>query len=242
MGVGKRGKGAKGAKGAAKGKGAKGKPAAPALLPGGASSAAAPAAACRFGWGCTRTGCWYAHPDGREGDGDAHPISKVASSMQSGEVLAARAARFEASKQRAKQEALGAEAASGAAGVISRPFAPIAGAGRSKLVATNKQEAMRRFYVRLLNSHADGGGLPPTALQQAAAVEAGLDLLELEAAAKAERQAARAGEKERLRARLAELEAARQVGGAAAAVAQEAGAEGAKRRRLDGGSADGTVS
>jgi hypothetical protein len=50
-------------------------------------------APCKFGWGCTREGCWFIHPNGREHDGDPHPIS--AAGELDPEKIAARAARFQ---------------------------------------------------------------------------------------------------------------------------------------------------
>ena len=50
------------------------------------------AAPCRFGWACTREGCWYAHPHGREIDGDPHPIAAQAADLRgSDDAAAARA-------------------------------------------------------------------------------------------------------------------------------------------------------
>ena len=50
------------------------------------------AAPCRFGWACTREGCWYAHPHGREVDGDPHPIAAQAADLRgSDDAAAARA-------------------------------------------------------------------------------------------------------------------------------------------------------
>ena len=64
----------------------------------------------------------------------------------SDDALAARAERF---KGTSAAEDAAAEAAAAAA---ARPFAPFAGAGRSKLRVVNKLDTMRRFYVRLLKS------------------------------------------------------------------------------------------
>ena len=87
--------------------------------------------------------------DGRELDGDPHPISSQAAALRgSDDALAARAERF---KGTSAAEDAAAEAAAAAA---ARPFAPIVGTGRSKLRVVNKSDTMRRFYVRLLKSGA----------------------------------------------------------------------------------------
>ncbi len=72
--------------------------------------------------------------------------AQAASLRGSDDALAARAERF---KGTSAAEDAAAEAAAAAA---ARPFAPFAGAGRSKLRVVNKSDTMRRFYVRLLKS------------------------------------------------------------------------------------------
>ena len=62
------------------------------------------------------------------------------------DTLAARAERFKGTSAAEDAAAQAAEAAA------ARPFAPFAGAGRSKLCVVNKSDTMRRFYVRLLKS------------------------------------------------------------------------------------------
>ena len=180
---------------------------------------------CRFGWGCTRDGCWFPHPDGREADGAPHPMTKTAAELRGSDAeQAARAQRFTAvGAADSKPEAAAGEAS------VARPFAPHAGVGRSKLIVTNKEAAMRRFYVRLLRS-----GAVPTAAQERAVEELGLDLAKLQADAVAAAagdkvMADKAAEKERLRARLRVLEeaAAKRGGG------QMGVAEATKRRKLD---------
>lgn len=73
-------------------------------------------------------------------------MPQAAALRGSDDALAARAERF---KGTSAAEDAAAEAAAAAA---ARPFAPFAGAGRSKLRVVNKTDTMRRFYVRLLRS------------------------------------------------------------------------------------------
>jgi hypothetical protein len=144
-------------------------------------------AACRFGWGCTREGCWHEHEHGREIDGDPHPIAGAAMRADPAR-LAARAARFTATEPVAKEDESAAAASHG-----SR----IAHAGGK--ISTNKAEALRLFYVRLLR-----GGQVPTEAQRQTVTAAGLDLaaLDAEVAAEAKEAAGAPTDKEAVKAAL----------------------------------------
>ena len=194
------------------------------------AAASTSASECRFGWGCTRDGCWYTHPHGRESANDPHPIAAEAAGLRgTDDALAKRAARFQSTS------AAEDTAAAAAAAAAARPFAPTKESGRSRLVVQNKEEAMRRFYVRLLRS-----GAAPTEAQQRAVTDLGMDLATLGTEARDSEKGEKDAERELLKAKLQAAEAVQAArrsgtgkGGRGGGAGGAAAAAAAKRRKLD---------